>query len=92
MPQPSNHELAATVSSKGQIVIPGEIRRRLNLVQGSVVRFVIDDNGIRLLPASDDIRRLKGRLHPPGGKPVSVGRMNTAIEKRRRAAGAGSVE
>ena len=45
-------ELSATVSSKGQIVIPVDVRRRLGPTQGSVVRFRISDDGVRLLPAT----------------------------------------
>ena len=37
-------ELGATVSSKGQVVIPADVRRRLGLVQGSVVRYVAQDD------------------------------------------------
>ncbi|MDE2147772.1 MAG: AbrB/MazE/SpoVT family DNA-binding domain-containing protein [Burkholderiales bacterium] len=79
---PKSIELSATVSSKGQVVIPGDVRRRLGLVQGSVLRFVVDAQGVRLLPAAGDVRRLKGRLPAPP-KPVSVADMNRAIAERR---------
>ena len=79
---PKVHELSATVSSKGQVVIPGDVRKRLGLVQGSVLRFVLDADGVRLLPAAGDVRRLKGRLPAPP-KPVSVAEMNRAIADRR---------
>jgi AbrB family looped-hinge helix DNA binding protein len=75
-------ELSATVSSKGQVVIPGEVRQRLGLVQGSVLRFLVDGDSVRLLPAAGDVRRLKGRLRPPA-QPVSVDDMNEAIATRR---------
>lgn len=75
-------ELCATVSSKGQVVIPGDVRRHLRLVQGSVLRFVVDADGVRLLPAAGDVRRLKGRLPKPP-QPVSVDDMNAAIADRR---------
>ena len=88
MPRPAPEEIPATVSSKGQVVIPGEIRRRLNLVQGSIVRFVVESDGVRLLPPAGDVRRLKGRLEAPKGAPVSVDRMNESIEERRLSIGA----
>ena len=75
-------ELSATVSSKGQIVIPGDVRERLGLVQGSVLRFVLDADGVRLLPPAGDVRRLNGRLGPPAA-PVSVGDMNLAVAEQR---------
>ena len=74
-------ELSATVSSKGQVVIPGDVRERLGLVQGSVLRFVLDADGVRLLPPAGDVRRLKGRLAPPAAR-VSVTDMNLAIAEQ----------
>jgi AbrB family looped-hinge helix DNA binding protein len=75
-------EVSARVSSKGQVVIPSDVRRRLGLVQGSVLRFVFDADGVRLLPAPGDVRRLKGRLARPA-QPVSIDDMNRAIAERR---------
>ena len=79
-------ELSATVSSKGQVVIPGDVRRQLGLVQGSVLRFVLEADGVRLLPAAGDVRRLKGRLPQPAA-PVSVDDMNLAVAQRRAKVG-----
>jgi AbrB family looped-hinge helix DNA binding protein len=76
-------ELSATVSSKGQVVIPADVRKRLGLTQGSVVRFQIGDDGVRLLPATGDVRKLKGRIPPPV-EPVSLDDMSRAILERRQ--------
>lgn len=81
---PQTTELAATVSSKGQVVIPGAVRRRLGLAQGSVLRFVVDADGVRLEAASGDVRALKGRLARPA-KGVSVQDMNDTVAERRAA-------
>ena len=75
-------ELSATVSSKGQVVIPADVRKRLGLVQGSVVRFCMDDNGVRLVTAVGDVRRLKGRVPLPA-HPVTLQDMEEAIAERR---------
>lgn len=75
-------EVSATLSSKGQVVIPGDVRKRLGLVQGSVLRFVLDEDGVRLLPAAGDVRRLKGRLPVPPA-PVSLEDMEAAVAERR---------
>jgi antitoxin PrlF len=75
-------ELSATMSSKGQVVIPGDVRERLGLVQGSVLRFVMDGEGVRLLPPAGDVRRLKGRLAKPKS-PVTLDDMNAAIAEQR---------
>lgn len=79
-------EVSATVSSKGQVVIPADVRKRLGLVQGSVLRFQMDDEGVRLLPAAGDVRRLKGRVEPPA-QPVSLQDMVATVNLRRRLAG-----
>lgn len=82
-------EHAATLSSKGQVVIPADIRARLGLVQGSVLRFIVDGDSVRLLPASADVQRLKGRLTRPG-KPVTLADMQRAIDSRRQRIGGGA--
>jgi antitoxin PrlF len=82
-------ELCATVSSKGQVVIPSDVGKHLGLAQGSVLRFVLDADAVRLLPATGDVRRLKGRLAAPD-KPVTVDDMNLAIAERRASLGAGA--
>jgi antitoxin PrlF len=58
------------------------VRKRLGLVQGSVLRFVLDADGVRLLPAAGDVRRLKGRLPRPTS-PVTVDDMNRAVVAQR---------
>lgn len=85
---PKTSELSAVVSSKGQVVIPSGVRKRLGLVQGSVLRFVLDADSVRLLPAAGDVRRLKGRLPRPEA-PVSVDDMNRTLAERRASIGRG---
>lgn len=38
-------EIVSTVTGKGQVTIPVEIRRRLQLGQGDKVSFVVEDDG-----------------------------------------------
>ena len=76
----------ATVTTKGQITIPADVRRRLGLVSGDRVEFVEIAGGFAIKPAIDDVRSLKGLLRKPA-RPVSVEDMNATI--RARGAGAG---
>jgi antitoxin PrlF len=85
-PDVTPSETTATVSSKGQVVIPSEVRRRLGLTQGSVLRFVLDGDSVRLFAAGGDVRKLKGRLPAPP-RPVSLQDMDDAIAQRRAGAG-----
>jgi AbrB family looped-hinge helix DNA binding protein len=71
-----------TITTKGQVTIPKEIRDYLNLDPGSKVDFVIDENGtVKLLPLNIPIQRLSGILHRPGMKSVTLEEMEAAIQK-----------
>ena len=74
----------ATVTSKGQITIPKEIRDRLGLNPGDGLEFTVDDeenlvgSPIRRSPAAD----LAGCLgHLAGPAPVSLAEMDDAIRR-----------
>jgi len=71
----------ATVTSKGQITIPADVRRRLGLESGDRVEFVEVDGGFAIKPATHDVRVLKGLLRKPA-TPVSISQMNAAIRAR----------
>lgn len=45
-------EMVATITSKGQLTVPAEIRRSLGLKQGDKVVFQLDGSEVRLAPAS----------------------------------------
>ena len=72
----------AVLTSKGQVTIPAEVRRRMGLGTGDRIEFVeLDDGGFAIRPAVDDVRSLKGLLRKPA-KPVSVEDMDAAIRSR----------
>jgi antitoxin PrlF len=74
----------AVMSSKGQIVIPKEIREKLGLDVGDRVQFIEEPNGgFRIVPARGDIRGLKGIVPKPQA-PVSINEMRKAISRRAR--------
>lgn len=69
----------ATVTSKGQITIPIDVRRSLKLEAGTRVEFVeLPDGGYELIPATRSIKDLKGILKRPGPS-VSIEEMNEAV-------------
>ena len=73
----------ATLTSKGQLVIPKAIREYLHLHPGDRLDFVIRDDGdVVLRPAVTDVRDLKGLLHQPGRPPVSLRAMQRVIRTR----------
>jgi antitoxin PrlF len=72
----------ATMTTKGQVTIPLDVRQRLGLDAGDRIEFVeLESGGYAIKPAIKDIRSLKGLLRKPA-KPVSVEDMNTAVRAR----------
>ena len=71
----------ATITSKGQVTIPVEVRRRLGIESGDRIEFVEIEGGYAIKPAIDDVRSLKGLLRKPL-KPVTIDDMNAAIRLR----------
>ena len=66
-------------------MIPKEIREHLGLHAGDLIDFVVgDDGGVVVRPAVEAVRRLKGLLHRPRRRAVSVQEMNRAIRRRAR--------
>jgi AbrB family looped-hinge helix DNA binding protein len=71
----------ATITSKGQITIPIEVRRQLHLKPGDRVDFVVDrTGGVQLRPKTIPLASLLGMLHRPGQKAVTVEQMHAAVE------------
>jgi antitoxin PrlF len=74
----------ATLTSKGQITIPKEIRDHLGLSAGDRLDFQIAESGAVLVePETVDMRSLRSILKP--GRKVSLAEMDRAI--RRGASG-----
>ena len=71
----------ATLTTKGQVTIPADVRRRLGLESGDRIEFVEIEGGFAIKPAIDDVRSLKGFLRKPA-EPVSIEDMNATIRRR----------
>ena len=68
-----------TMSSKGQVTIPAEIRKILRLNIGDKVDFVVfDNNRVELMPKKGSVGTLKG-LVKWTGKPMTLKQMDAAI-------------
>lgn len=70
---------SATVTSKGQVTIPVDVRTALGLRPGSRLAFVATDTGgFEIHPESGSIRELKGAVRAPT-HPVTLEEMDDAI-------------
>lgn len=78
----------ATVTSKGQITIPKDIRDDLALEAGSRVMFVKLPNGhYNIVPKTGSVEDLIGMLHYSGMPVMSIEDINEAIAEGGAASG-----
>lgn len=76
----------ATLTSKGQLTLPKEVRMALGVGPGDRVDFVrMEDGNFAVLPATHSVKSLKG-LIPKPRKAVSLEDMDRAIAQGARGA------
>jgi AbrB family looped-hinge helix DNA binding protein len=56
--------LLASVTERGQVTIPSEVRRLLGITPPQKVAFEIDGNDIRLVPAGPSLKEVFGAVQP----------------------------
>ena len=73
----------ATITSKGQVTIPKEIRDALTLNSGDKLEFEVNDRGDLLVrPVTRSVSDVFGRLQQSRPSAVTIEEMNRAIERR----------
>ena len=73
----------ATITTKGQVTIPKEVREALNLHSGDKIEILVTENGEAVIrPISKKVDDLFCSLKKPNQKVVSVEEMNQAIVQR----------
>lgn len=73
-------ELLSTVTTKGQVTIPVEIRRRLGVSARDKVAFVLDDDQVRLVRKGSVVARTAGILKTPQS-PLTAEELREAAER-----------
>ena len=72
---------AATLTTKGQLTLPKEVRTALGVGPGDKVEFVrMEDGNYAVMPATQSVKMLKG-LIPKPRKPVTLADMDAAIAR-----------
>ena len=67
----------ATITSKGQVTIPADIRKALGVSPGERVTFTqLGDGSVVIRPKTRSIMDLEGRLKTPQKRSVTVDDMN----------------
>lgn len=78
---PAAPSYEATITSKGQVTIPKEVRERLGVRPGGKVRFTLEDgNRVVMTPAHLSIQRLFGMLGKPP-RSATLEQMDEAIRQ-----------
>jgi antitoxin PrlF len=73
----------ATITSKGQITIPAQVRLQLGVDAGDRVEFVdIGDGQFAIVAATRSVKELNGMFRGRRKKPVSIEEMDRAIARR----------
>jgi len=76
-----------TLTSKGQITLPKEVRDHFRLAEGDRVEFVIEPAGdVHVRPLGNSVKRLFGIARRPGTPALSVEEMDEAIAHHLAAA------
>ena len=71
----------ATLTSKGQVTLPKEIRDQLGLDAGAILDFqILEDNTIIARRVKPDARRIRGLLKSPHAAPLTVEQMDAAVK------------
>ena len=70
----------STVTSKGQITLPKEVREHLQIREGDRLDFQIEKDGsVRLAPVSGSVRDLYGCLRQTDVPPPSLGDLEEGL-------------
>ena len=78
---------AATLTTKGQITIPADVRRTLGVQAGDRVEFVqVDAGRYEIVAATRSVRELKGMFGKPA-RVLSIDDMNRVIAEQGAKAG-----
>ena len=71
--------MTSIVTSKGQVTIPVEVRRRLRILPGTRLEFVIRDDGrLEVIPLSGSVMDLNGSVPKPK-RALTLAEMDAAI-------------
>lgn len=70
----------ATITSKGQVTLPKEVREHLQVGQGDRIDFVIDRGGdVRVVPLKRSVKELYGIAPYRGERPLTIQEMDEAV-------------
>mgnify|MGYP003589805128 FL=1 len=72
--------MTGTLTSKGQVTVPVEIRRFLNVGPGDKLLFARTGDRVEIVPATTSVRQLKTMLPKPARR-LTLAQMEAAIRQ-----------
>lgn len=75
-------EIVASVTKRGQVTVPAEVRRLLGLKSRDKVVFAIDDDQVRLVPATFTLESAFGSV-TPRNRPEDFKALSRAAREER---------
>jgi len=73
---------SATMTSKGQITVPAQVRQAMRVQTGDRIEFVELGHGrFEIMPATRSIKELNGLFKGRRKKPVTIEEMDEAIAR-----------
>ncbi len=75
----------ATLTTKGQVTIPKEVREHLGVETGDRLSFLVQEDGtVVLRPITRHVRELGGLLRRTRRRPLSNAEIDAAVARRMR--------
>lgn len=71
----------STMTSKGQVTIPAEVREKLHLIPGNKIEFIACDQHMLVIPLNQSVINLRGILPKPK-RALSCEEMNNIIRDK----------
>ena len=70
----------ATITTKGQVTIPKNVRDAMHVQMGDRIEFVqVSENRYEIVAVTNDVEQLKGIVKSRNTQTVSIDEMNAAI-------------
>ena len=73
-------QISSVVTRKGQVTVPVEVRRQLDLKEGDRVAFVVEEGEVRLVRTGSVVERTAGVFKGRGGA-LSAEQLREAAEQ-----------
>jgi antitoxin PrlF len=54
------------VGRRGQIVLPKEVRMKMQVAEGDQIAFIIDGERVVIIPVTHTLLKMRGRIRAPG--------------------------